>query len=916
MTYDPVARTLAQNAITMATIAEAEVHDAQVGALASAAKATSQANLASSKADMATGQALAAAASQTAAAQSAATATTQASIASAASTSASALLQSFRGVFMGALPTDAAANAFAIAQSIPLSPGVMYENTTSGKFRIWSGTAWGDYDATAAASQANAALAASQASASAATASAQAGIATTQATAAAAQAAAASASSTAAAGKSAHLDLWSDIGTKSFDAGVLALFTGGYAAAGVGAGYYVTDALATAALSAANPNLCRQSADGRYWRLMPTHGEIAVEQAGAKGDPTGTGLVNDQAAIQAAINYAATMGYRTVRFPQRQYAIWMPRRTTTFWVNAPDGQGLVIPAMASGDLILRGAGRTSRIAYYNIDGTSLATNWQTIAADSNPWRGSACYIVSPAVDPGQQYRPTVTFENLWLDGGTVATGNSSWANPVTAVPTGWDVSNKGIYVQPDLFSGDTILRNTRITGFRGELVYTSNMRDSRLILEGRVELGETNGQAINPAGGGILCPGYMVAWNVNFAFEGWAGMGNLRGEIHNILSSGSCLTGGVIDTTSSGNSYKPQRLTETPFAGQMSMFTLDLLVTSSQKTIYLGSFLRGRVVAVDTTVTVDGATIYSAGVIDSDLEIISMADKANLQTALAIFGGAATGSQTVSDCRYRLSIKRSRDAIAAGYKVIDAIIYGGSIGQDVIIERSSGPSQRGCSIYNNGTTMPDYHPVFRSNTFGHWTDFSTTSQSVSTTPAIVPRGDWMAINNAVANTTVSITLPTTGIGDGHELTLYNSAGPTGNQNIGISASGAGCHLPARRIIGGADSMKLRFDATQSLWFEVTPPKPISLQFGTLAIPAVAANGVSAVLTATVYGAEVGMSVAMTNMYIATSAIEICQVQVTANNTVSFRVRDVSGAGFAAQNLWVNIGLEWKRTWVS
>ena len=765
-----------------------------------------------------------------------------------------------------------------------------------------------NYAQAANASQASAALAASQATASAA-------ITTTQATAAITSATAASASATAAAGKSAHLNLWANIATKSFDAGVSALFTGGYSSAGVGGATYVNDAMATAALATAYPALCRQSADGRYWRLMAANGEITVEQAGAMGDPTGTGLVNDQAAIQAAINYAAAMSIRTVRFPQRQYAIWMPRRTSTYWVQAPDGHGLVVPALASGDLVLRGAGRNTRIAYYNIDGTSLATNWQTITADGNPWRGSACYIVSPTVDPGQQFRPSVTLENLWLDGGTLATGNSNWGTPSVAVPLGWDTSNKGILVQPDLFSGDTVLRNTRITGFRGELVYSSNMRDSRLILEGRCEFAETNGQAINPAGGGILCPGYMVAWNVNFAFEGWAGMGNLRGEIHNIMSSGSCLTGGVIDTTSSGNAYKPQRLTETAFAGQMSMFTLDLLVTSSQKTIYLGSFLRGRVVAVDTTVSIDGGGIYSTGIYDSDLEIISVVDKANLQTALVISGGSTAGSQTVSNCRYRLSMKRTHDAIAAGYKIIDAVTFGGSIGQDVIVDQSSGPSQRGCSIYGTVAALPDYYPVFRNNNFGHWSDFSTTSQVISTTPAIIPRGDFIAVTNATNNSTVTATLPTTGIGDGHELTIFNSGGPTGYACVAIDRNGGGCRLPARRIIGGYDQMKLRFDASQSYWFEVTPPKPLSVYAGSTVLPALAANAYSAVQTVTLQGAEIGMDVRIQNGNPNTQ-IEICNVMVSAANTVSFRVHELNGAAYAGATVALNISAEWKRTWLS
>ena len=107
------------------------------------------------------------------------------------------------------------------------------------------------------------------------------------------------------------IDLFVNIGTHTFDTAVTAITTGGCSVTCVGAATYVADSVATAALAAANPNLCKKSQDGRYWRLIPSNGGITVDQAGALGDPTGTGLVNDHGAIQAALNYAAALGIRT-----------------------------------------------------------------------------------------------------------------------------------------------------------------------------------------------------------------------------------------------------------------------------------------------------------------------------------------------------------------------------------------------------------------------------------------------------------------------------------------------------------------------------------------------------------------------------------------------------------------------------
>ena len=55
----------------------------------------------------------------------------------------------FHATFLGAFASDSAANAFASANTITLTAGQTYVNTTEGKLRVYSGSAWGDYDATA-----------------------------------------------------------------------------------------------------------------------------------------------------------------------------------------------------------------------------------------------------------------------------------------------------------------------------------------------------------------------------------------------------------------------------------------------------------------------------------------------------------------------------------------------------------------------------------------------------------------------------------------------------------------------------------------------------------------------------------------------------------------------------------------------
>ncbi len=126
-----------------------------VDAALSASIATTQAGIATTEASIATSAANSASGS--------------ASIASSSATSTAALLASFRSAFLGSFASDTAAAAFATANSITLSNGIMYENnsTTPEKFRIFNGTSWQDYDSSAQVSQAAAALSAANAAASA-----------------------------------------------------------------------------------------------------------------------------------------------------------------------------------------------------------------------------------------------------------------------------------------------------------------------------------------------------------------------------------------------------------------------------------------------------------------------------------------------------------------------------------------------------------------------------------------------------------------------------------------------------------------------------------------------------------------------------------------------------------------------------
>ena len=109
----------------------------------------------------------------------------------------------------------------------------------------------------------------------------------------------------------ADVRLATDIPAQHLGATVNAIRTSGYSAHGRGPGLYVNDAQANAGLAAAHPRICKQSADGRYWRLSVEDG-LDVLQLGAAADNTaddGPIAVAALAYLEHVANTQAAIGY-------------------------------------------------------------------------------------------------------------------------------------------------------------------------------------------------------------------------------------------------------------------------------------------------------------------------------------------------------------------------------------------------------------------------------------------------------------------------------------------------------------------------------------------------------------------------------------------------------------------------------
>ncbi|MDP3906642.1 hypothetical protein [Novosphingobium sp.] len=101
--------------------------------------------------------------------------------------------------------------------------------------------------------------------------------------------------------------------TQNIRTGTDIILTTGRETAGQGAGTYIADAIANAALLAAHPLFVGRSSNGRHFRAMPEAGRIDILLAGAKAD----GIVDDSDAVRAAYDYARAIGADGVTFGRK-----------------------------------------------------------------------------------------------------------------------------------------------------------------------------------------------------------------------------------------------------------------------------------------------------------------------------------------------------------------------------------------------------------------------------------------------------------------------------------------------------------------------------------------------------------------------------------------------------------------------
>lgn len=488
--------------------------------------------------------------------------------------------------------------------------------------------------------------------------------------------------------------------------GVHTVRTEGWAQPGLGAGDYVADALAERLVDA-HPRFCTRTADGRAFRLAPSHGMIVVEQGGARGT-TASGAVNDQPAFQAAIAYARATGVERIGLAHAAYQLWCPPRHSDPGSHRfEDGQPLVI-APGTRVHIVGLAPQRTRLLFCGPDGQRQnGTAFQLV--EGKVWRGGGFFVrTAPHGEGGP--RSGLTLEHLIVDGGTARSRDGRIrADPATGA--GWDVTHKGVWTQPDGRGGDITILDCDFTGWRGETVFCGNDTGATCRVR-QSSFRQSDGQGLNLNSCRVDVADCRIA-DCFIGIEGWTGARGGRivatriEDCHgSVPGSGGAfaLQGGKFGRSARSLYFAPTRVDpdEDPVG------VIDITCVRSGKAL-VGCWLSGRLTLIDTPLIIGSGSTFADGTRHVDLDVALVLD-GNQASQIAITGAGGRPGDMLTDA-IRLRVHRSH---APGRRPDRAretspVVWTGSLGPDIRVtlrgDRAGQPPRATGAV-------PDHAPRF------------------------------------------------------------------------------------------------------------------------------------------------------------------------------------------------------------
>jgi len=698
-------------------------------------------------------------------------------------------------------------------------------------------------------------------------------------------------------------------------ASVTRIESSGYSAAGLGAGSYVSDMRADAALHAEHPAAVFAGASGQFFRL--TGGEAGFVTPEQFGCPAYVPGVNAQPYIQAAVSYAEAFGYG-VLFPQEDYEIWCPVRTPVAgaWDDGEgvdDGNGHPICIHRRVEFVAGPRGtRFRRKTYQGLDPAVFA-NTQTMA-DSygyGYWRGGMFALIGQADAPAdREDLASLVLRGTWqILGGLPRSANPglySSTSPYRLHPSGngWDVYDRAIWASADEHTGDVEFHgDILIDGFRGELIFRAGLYAGNIIQRGRLTCSNCDANVFDGAWNDeqvVDCEN-IVAENVYLFCERAIGFKSRFGKItlRDVVSAESNWNAGVT-------------LTSSPATSEQARVTIDHLHMERVPGFKIGRNMEvSRITCIDASFSIGHYYQSAWNVRIGQAEII--ADRANIPNAITWYAGSsdAAGTMATQDCFIsEVRFGRTPHAVANNFYPLYPLTWRGSLGPNNFVGRMSGPCYW-APLQSSATdaVTVDYRVGIGDLSCLDIQNTGQRTQNVETTPTIAYVAAAESLLTTTASAHVTCTLPNmTG-----KLPLGSKfvTRPSPASNGTISVATANTNLPARAIL--PNGQRTTWEWAGTFWrlsdrpHRLTGSTTATLQKAGAAIPA---GDVSDETTLTVIGAKAGMRVTVTpSTVISGDAMLIGRV--TADNTVGIRAQNLNrGSALAIGSANYRVELEW------
>lgn len=364
-----------------------------------------------------------------------------------------------------------------------------------------------------------------------------------------------------------------------------------------------------------------------------------VRDYGALGNWNGTTGNDDTAAIQSAINAAVAAGGGIVFFPAGNYRVQPQSARTSDPGNnaATDGHALLVNGS---NVVLTGAGKsTTKLTFRAYGGGDPTTSYQTVS--SKVWRGGGIFIVGGSTS-GTTTR-NIRIERLEMDGGCTYTGLNTYPAS-TSTGDGWDITNKGVWLQNDKYIDNVTIEDCILHNFRGEVVYSGGLYVGK-VTGRKLEIYGTNGDCWSTSGAIIVedCELYQAAGHgIEDAYFS-ANCYYRRNYVHDCALTGITSFTGSTGTPPFGNSIIEDNLVVKCATGIESYSPHNLTIRRN-RLVDCGTAAGKRGVSIDT----NGGYTANGGRNIAIYNNQFFASTMNVQRAIQFVDAAARGYTGVS----------------------------------------------------------------------------------------------------------------------------------------------------------------------------------------------------------------------------------------------------------------------------